>query len=888
MFGLGVVATVVFSTMVLAPSEAGAQTPFEEDVNTAIDAGIEWLVAHQTGDGSWVGGGGWASSWVTGVCVLAIEEQKIRPGYHAPPVRWENLTAEQQAAAEQGLRWLIRAIQGNPFYGYGYGLGMVAMAMHLSKGGPDFDEGGNTISSTLALAVSRTRAAQSTSGVYSGAWCYYDGSCDDLSITRMVTLGLSAASAFIEGADTPFPALQTWLRTQSVRPDGMHCYRGRGYECSHQMTAAGLFASRMSGIEYDDAMNQLTLAWLRDNYNFTWETGATRFPGEADARWASWRNPHFYYLWAASDALAACDFDDPGDAVVVADEIGGLRDPEADGYPGEARTWYYDFAYFLINHQRDDGYFAAPYGYFSEMASHSYALLVLERSTGGACLDMDDDTICESVDNCPSVANPGQEDGDEDGHGDVCDNCPSDANEAQDDIDTDGVGDVCDNCPDDENGDQADVDGDGFGDVCDNCPDDVNADQADVDLDVVGDVCDNCPGDANPDQADRDGDGVGDVCDECPDDPDNDIDADAVCGDTDNCPTTSNPTQADADGDGVGDPCDDCPAAADPGQDDADADGVGDVCDNCSAVANADQADADGDGIGDACDECPGDAEDDMDDDGVCGDTDNCPATSNPAQADADDDGLGDVCDNCPDAANVDQVNSDGDTLGDACDNCPEVDNEDQADADGDGEGDVCDVCSADVGNDADHDGVCGDTDNCPDVANMDQADGDDDGVGDACDNCSETSNADQADGDGDGIGDACDNCPEVDNEDQEDRDGDGVGCACDACRDDPDNDEDGDGVCGDVDVCPETADEDQRDTDGDGVGDVCDNCPDVANEDQTDTNGDGVGDACAGDPGYSGGACDCVAAPGADPVSPVILLVTFVSAFLIAARRHH
>jgi large repetitive protein len=42
--------------------------------------------------------------------------------------------------------------------------------------------------------------------------------------------------------------------------------------------------------------------------------------------------------------------------------------------------------------------------------------------------DRDHATIVNSADNCPDVANPGQTDGDTDGHGDACDPCPSNAN----------------------------------------------------------------------------------------------------------------------------------------------------------------------------------------------------------------------------------------------------------------------------------------------------------------------------------------------------------------------------------------------------------------------------------------------------------------------------
>ncbi len=99
---------------------------------------------------------------------------------------------------------------------------------------------------------------------------------------------------------------------------------------------------------------------------------------------------------------------------------------------------------------------------------------------GGQCIDSDQDTVCDNIDNCPTVCNSQQLDHDGDGIGDVCDGpgtagkgcsdgcgSPSCEQECTVDTDSDGVPDSTDNCPNNCNTQQLDHDGDGIGDVCD-------------------------------------------------------------------------------------------------------------------------------------------------------------------------------------------------------------------------------------------------------------------------------------------------------------------------------------------------------------------------------------------------------------------------------------
>lgn len=136
-------------------------------------------------------------------------------------------------------------------------------------------------------------------------------------------------------------------------------------------------------------------------------------------------------------------------------------------------------------------------------------------------------------------------------------------------------------------------------------------------------------------------------------------------------------------------------ACVGPALEDQDGDGIEDSADNCPMVSNPGQEDVDGDGIGDACDT-------DNDDDGIEDNVDNCPVFNNPGQEDSDGDGIGDVCD----------TDDDNDGIDDGADNCPLISNADQSDNDGDGIGDVCDDTDDSDGDDGGNNGGDGNNGN--------------------------------------------------------------------------------------------------------------------------------------------------------------------------------
>ncbi|MCB1858902.1 MAG: thrombospondin type 3 repeat-containing protein [Gammaproteobacteria bacterium] len=466
-------------TFALVGSSAWSITPFEQDVSTSINMGLDWMAAQGAFNNPPSGGSGWGDVGrdAAGLSLIALLEKRASGDPGDPPQGYNGANAVDKARMETLMEFMLSAInsQGIGFYAYRDGGFMMALSVYLRSGGPEIAGAPLTILAALNMVFDRTIANQNIA--LNGYWCYNDGGCEDSSTTQLVVAGLAATRAVYSDAGQPWAdaARLTQLNTavaaaraeyQANGTPGTLCgtfagEKGHGYyaAATPQQTASGTWVQLVGGADVNDPDVQAYLRWLYNRYDYA--------STSSSYTWGS--NSHWYFLWSSSKAfefieasgvtpnpgnLSPADMGTlpPGDAPACAERL-LHRDPTTDsrvalfgaggpGYYGvEQPRVYYDYAYTILSAQCANGQYAcngAP-GRWNTYSSQAYALLVLQRSLGGGCIDSDGDGVCDSEDNCPNTPNPNQEDADGDGIGDACDTAEICDVDGDGDIDTSDI-----------------------------------------------------------------------------------------------------------------------------------------------------------------------------------------------------------------------------------------------------------------------------------------------------------------------------------------------------------------------------------------------------------------------------------------------------------------
>lgn len=429
---LSVLGVVCLSTASWAQECEGSR--FECDVDAAIERGLDFLRASERQRGDFGEPGG------TFLGVLSFLEKRTGVGWDAPARGYRGMDPADKALVQRMVKAMIErdAALQNPAAvpnSYITGGNLMALSAFIATGGPDNVGAPALVTTAIANGVQALSGTQGHGALNNGGWNYQrPENIGDLSTTQFAVAGLSAASNIIRGAEAGLPGVANFL-VQTTNADGGAAYRPN-QGSSSSMTASAVWCYRLAGVPAGDPRVQQNLGWLRANWRYDESLG--NFAARSV----------YYYLWAVEKAMAVSGQDGLGGTVYA--EAFGDRVPADLGYPEESASSYFDIAYTLLQWQSPNGSWGyrthngSPTSGWTSQSSHAFALLTLERSLGGVCLDPDEDGRCGFDDNCPHVFNPDQADEDFDGVGDACDNCPKRSNRGQADVDRDLIGDACD------------------------------------------------------------------------------------------------------------------------------------------------------------------------------------------------------------------------------------------------------------------------------------------------------------------------------------------------------------------------------------------------------------------------------------------------------------
>jgi|GEM_PF-754531 len=460
---------LLFLLACLLAQPAGAQiTHFSTDVEVAIDRGLQWLddegfyegICGPLVPGSQEWGRGHDPG---GLVALALLEKRRDASQNAVSSGYAHSTVENQARIDSLMGLLIDRIDASAaddFRAYQDGGDLMALSVYYMTGGPN---------PGALMAVNKIFDRIAVNQGPHGYWGYSSGAEADSSTTQLVVAGLAAARrvftstpgyagdpnrlATLDGLAAI--ARQSYVDNgTSDLPDAPeergHPYvRGRDAN-SLQQTASGLWIQLVGGADLNGPSVQGYLRWLQLRYQYT----TMNFDAGENARY------YYYYFWSFAKAMGFLEGApiDPaagnlspvsmgrlpaGDAPAIMSRQTNL-DPalmprpasfgnDGPGYyadPHEQPRWYFDLAYTLLTQQDAAGRFVTigaippnPAGGPHRpqfCADQAFAILVLQRSLGGGCIDTDGDNVCDDEDNCVLTPNPDQADVDGNGVGDIC------------------------------------------------------------------------------------------------------------------------------------------------------------------------------------------------------------------------------------------------------------------------------------------------------------------------------------------------------------------------------------------------------------------------------------------------------------------------------------
>ena len=405
---LGAVACAVM-TMAVGSAQA-ANTPFQQDVATAIDRAIEFLA----NKGVFNNPSSEGSSGANGLAMQALLEKRASGIPTDPPQGYSGATLLDQGRLRTAASFILDHVNESGFEAYIDGQWLFALSGYALTSGPDKGvlAPGNadyqTIKQAMDTMVDRTlanqrKAPQFANPANQGYWCYTNAGCEDSSTTQFAAAGLHAAKSFYtsnkSGDGGPFadPARAALIDAALARTKTAYALNGatgsdnancsvvsaserghgyispvQGYKPSLQQTASGIYIQLFGGSDVNTPAVQNYMEWMRNHYR--WQDINTLGNFWPSISWG-------YYLWSSFKAMelirqsgvavaagnlgpdsfgkiagtAGCSVRQQNKVPASYARVASFGAGPVGYYAAEPAGQYFDYAHQIISAQRWDG-----------------------------------------------------------------------------------------------------------------------------------------------------------------------------------------------------------------------------------------------------------------------------------------------------------------------------------------------------------------------------------------------------------------------------------------------------------------------------------------------------------------------------------------------------